>query len=64
MKEILNRLINHEQLTKEEAKNVLVKISRGHFNPSEIAAFMTVFMMRSVSLEELEALGMPLLNCV
>ncbi|HPF12574.1 MAG TPA: anthranilate phosphoribosyltransferase [Flavobacteriaceae bacterium] len=65
MKEILNRLINHEQLTKEEAKNVLVKISRGHFNPSEIAAFMTVFMMRSVSLEELEGFRDALLElCV
>ncbi|MEM7185892.1 MAG: anthranilate phosphoribosyltransferase [Bacteroidota bacterium] len=54
MKQILNRLINHEQLSKSEAKAVLVAMSEGTYNPSEIAAFMTVFMMRSISIEELE----------
>jgi anthranilate phosphoribosyltransferase len=53
MKNILNRLINHEILTKEEAKNVLVNISSGGYNSSQIAAFMTVYMMRSITIEEL-----------
>jgi len=53
MKNILNRLINHEILTKEEAKNVLVNISNGSYNPSQIASFLTVYMMRSISIEEL-----------
>ncbi|PKA83577.1 anthranilate phosphoribosyltransferase [Ulvibacter sp. MAR_2010_11] len=53
MKHILNRLINQEQLSKEEARHVLVAISEGKYNQSQIAAFLTVYMMRSVSLEEL-----------
>lgn len=53
MKNILNRLINNELLSKEEAKNVLVNISNGSYNPSQIASFLTVYMMRSISIEEL-----------
>ncbi|HTG65426.1 MAG TPA: anthranilate phosphoribosyltransferase [Flavobacterium sp.] len=53
MKNILNRLINNELLSKEEAKNVLVNISNGSYNPSQIAAFLTVYMMRSISINEL-----------
>ena len=53
MKNILNRLINNELLSKEEAKNVLVNISNGDYNSSQIAAFLTVYMMRSISIEEL-----------
>ncbi|MAP53557.1 anthranilate phosphoribosyltransferase [Altibacter sp.] len=53
MKELLNRLIHHEQLAKEEARDVLVAISEGKFNQSQIAAFLTVYMMRSVTLDEL-----------
>jgi anthranilate phosphoribosyltransferase len=65
MKIILNRLINHEQLSKEEAKNVLVNISNGSYNPSQIASFLTVYMMRSVSIEELDGFREALLElCV
>jgi len=53
MKNILNRLINHESITSEEAKQVLVKISKGDYNQSQIAAFLTVYMMRSITLDEL-----------
>ena len=53
MKNVLNRLINHEQLDREEARNILVAISRGDFNQSQIAAFLTVYMMRSIALDEL-----------
>jgi anthranilate phosphoribosyltransferase len=53
MKSILNRLINHEILSKDEAKNVLINISSGAYNPSQIAAFMTVYMMRSITIDEL-----------
>jgi anthranilate phosphoribosyltransferase len=62
MKQVLNRLINHEQLNKEEARNVLVSISEGAYNSSQIAAFMTVYMMRSVALEELEGFRDALLE--
>lgn len=65
MKTILNRLINHEQLSKEEAKNVLVNISNGSYNPSQIASFLTVYMMRSISIDELAGFREALLElCV
>lgn len=65
MKEILNRLINHETITKEEAKSVLVNISKGHYNTSQIASFLTVYMMRSITIEELEGFRNALLElCV
>jgi anthranilate phosphoribosyltransferase len=62
MKTILNRLINHELLSKEEAKNVLVHISSGNYNPSQIASFLTVYMMRSISIEELSGFREALLE--
>lgn len=62
MKNILNRLINHEILSKEEAKNVLVNISNGNYNPSQISAFLTVYMMRSISIDELAGFREALLE--
>lgn len=62
MKNILNRLINHEILSKEEAKNVLINISNGSYNPSQISAFLTVYMMRSISIEELAGFREALLE--
>ena len=62
MKEILNRLINHEKISKSEAKNVLVNISKGNYNNSQIASFLTVYMMRSVSIDELDGFREALLE--
>ena len=62
MKTTLNRLINHEILTKEEAKNILVNISTGQYNTSQIAAFLTVYMMRSITIEELAGFREALLE--
>ncbi len=65
MKTILNRLINHESLSKEEAKTVLVNISSGHYNPSQIASFLTVYMMRNITIDELSGFREALLElCV
>ena len=62
MKDILNRLINHDILPKEEAKQVIVNIAKGEYNTSQIAAFLTVYMMRSISIEELEGFRDALLE--
>ncbi|RXM46856.1 anthranilate phosphoribosyltransferase [Flavobacterium sp. YO64] len=62
MKTILNKLINHEVLTKEEAKTVLINISSGQYNPSQISAFLTVFMMRSITIDELSGFREALLD--
>ena len=53
MKQILNRLTNHETLSQIEAKNVLINISKGDYNAMQIASFLTVFMMRSITIDEL-----------
>jgi anthranilate phosphoribosyltransferase len=62
MKTIINRLINHESLSKAEAKEVLVNISSGHYNPSQIASFLTVYMMRNITIEELSGFREALLE--
>jgi len=62
MKHILNRLINHETISKQEASEVLVNISKGEYNESQIAAFLTVYMMRSITIDELEGFRDALLN--
>ena len=62
MKNILNRLINQETLSKEEAKSVLVNISSGRYNPSQISSFLTVFMMRNITIDELSGFREALLE--
>ncbi|MCE2611402.1 anthranilate phosphoribosyltransferase [Flavobacteriaceae bacterium D16] len=62
MKETLNRLINHEILSKEDAQQILVNMAQGAYNTSQIAAFLTVYMMRSVTIEELEGFRDALLE--
>ncbi len=62
MKDILNRLINHESISTEEAKQVLVNISKGEYNQSQIASFLTVYMMRSITIEELQGFRDALLE--
>ena len=62
MKSILNRLIRHELLSKEEARQMIINIADGKYNSSQIASFLTVFMMRSISLQELEGFREALLE--
>ncbi|HYG01752.1 MAG TPA: anthranilate phosphoribosyltransferase [Chryseosolibacter sp.] len=54
MKEILNELIEHRSLSKETARKVLVDLASGKFNPSQATAFMTVYMMRAITVDELQ----------
>ena len=62
MKHVLNRLINHETISAEEAKQILINISKGDYNQSQIAAFLTIFIMRTVTLEELRGFRDALLE--
>ena len=62
MKAILNRLMQHQQLSKEEARQMIINIADGQYNTSQIASFLTVYMMRSISLEELEGFRAALLE--
>ena len=53
MKEILNNLFEHKTLSKETAKEVLVNIASAKYNPSQVAAFMAVYLMRAITVSEL-----------
>jgi anthranilate phosphoribosyltransferase len=52
MKQILNRLFEHQYLSREEAHDVLTRLAAGCYNDSQMAAFITVYFMRSVSVDE------------
>ena len=54
MKDILNRLINNQSLSREEAKEVLTGLATGQYNNSQIASFLTVYLMRAIQVQELE----------
>lgn len=54
MKEVLNELIEHRSLSKESARQVLVDLATAKYNLSQTAAFMTVYMMRSITVDELQ----------
>ena len=54
MKEILSELIEHRSLSKETAKKVLVDLASAKYNPSQMSAFMTVYMMRAITIDELQ----------
>lgn len=54
MKKILQYLFEHKTLSRSQANDVLLNISKGVYNESEIASFTTVFLMRSISIEELQ----------
>ncbi len=65
MKKILNYLFEHKTLGRAQAKEILVNISQGMYNDSEIAAFITVYLMRSITIEELQGFQDALLElCV
>ena len=62
MKHILEYLFNHQTLSKSEAKAILTEISMNKFNDSEVTAFITVFMMRSITLDEFDGFREALLQ--
>lgn len=65
MKKILQYLFEHKTLTKDSAREVLVNIGRGIYNEHEVTAFMTVYLMRSITIEELQGFRDALLElCV
>lgn len=53
MKNLLYRLFEHQCLDREESREVLIRMARGEYNESQIAAFITVFLMRSITIDEL-----------
>lgn len=65
MKKILQYLFEHNTLSRSHSREVLVNMARGMYNESEIAAFITVFLMRSITIDELQGFRDALLElCV
>lgn len=54
MKKILNHLFEYKALSKEQSKEVLMGIAKGDYNTSQIASFLTIYAMRSITVAELE----------
>lgn len=53
MKDILNRLFNHEELTSEETKQILLNITQEKYPEAQIAAMLAAFQMRGITVDEL-----------
>ncbi len=62
MKKILQYLFEHKTLSRDAAKEVLVNIGKGMYNEHEVTAFMTVYLMRSITIEELQGFRDALLE--
>jgi anthranilate phosphoribosyltransferase len=62
MKEILQYLFDHKTLNREDARLVLTNIASGKYNDPEIAAFVSVYLMRSITVEELRGFRDALLE--
>lgn len=65
MKRILQYLFEHKTLSREAAMEALVNIGKGLYNEHEVTAFMTVYLMRSITIDELQGFRDALLElCV
>jgi anthranilate phosphoribosyltransferase len=62
MKEILEHLYQHKTLSKAEAKTILIDIAAGKYNHYQIASFLTAFIMRNITLDELKGFREALLE--
>ena len=62
MKKILNRLTQYETLTENESRNIIIDISEGKLNNSQISSFLTIFMIRNITIEELNGFRKALIE--
>ena len=62
MKQLLYRLFEHQYVGREEARVILQNIAEGRYNDAQIASLITVFLMRSISVEELTGFREALLD--
>ena len=62
MKKILNHLFENKTFSREEAQRILTSIALGEFNTSQIAAFITAYGMRNITVYELQGFRDAMLN--
>jgi anthranilate phosphoribosyltransferase len=54
MKKILSHLFENKSFSREEAQRILTSIARGEYNSAQIAAFVTAYGMRNITVQELQ----------
>ena len=54
MKKILQQLFEHKTLSQQQAKEIMLNIAKGTYNDIELTAFITVYLMRSITIGELQ----------
>lgn len=54
MKKILKALFEHKTLSRSEAEDIMLNIAKGAYNEVELTAFITVYLMRSITIDELQ----------
>lgn len=62
MRQLLNRLFENQTLSREEARQTLCDIAEQKYNPSQVSSFLTIFCMRSLTVEELEGFRQAMLE--
>ena len=62
MKELLYKMFEQKNLSRQEAREVMLNIADCRYNNEQLAAFMTVFLMRSITTEELSGFRDALLE--
>ena len=53
IKQTLKYLFEYKTLGREQAREILLNIAKEQFNHSEMVAFLSVYMMRPITVEEL-----------
>ena len=53
MKDVLNRILNHEELTREETKDILIGITQSKYPTEQVTALLTGLQMRGITVDEL-----------
>ncbi|HLF63805.1 MAG TPA: anthranilate phosphoribosyltransferase [Saprospiraceae bacterium] len=62
MKTILTHLFGHNTLSRDDARRILIEIGEGRYTPVQISAFLIVFQMRTITVEELSGFRDALLE--
>lgn len=62
MKNLINKLLESQRLSQQEAYNLMQGIASGSVNESQMAAVLSAYIMRAISLEELQGFRIALLE--
>lgn len=62
MKNILEKLYKHETFNQDESRKILIDIASGKYNNYQVASFLTTFIMRNITLDELRGFRTALLE--